>query len=95
MPFIGIIMYLSIISIFLFNLNIEISKFIAKINYIIVNIIYYSLEKISDLYFVYIEIENPKIYYVIIYYIIIFSYMIYKEKTVIEEQKNELQGYYK
>lgn len=94
-PFIGIIMYLSIISIFLFNLNIEISKFIAKINYIIVNIIYYSLEKISDLYFVYIEIENPKIYYVIIYYIIIFSYMIYKEKTVIEEQKNELQGYYK
>lgn len=94
-PFIGIIMYLSIISIFLFNLNIEISKFIAKINYIIVNIIYYLLEKISDLYFVYIEIENPKIYYVIIYYIIIFSYMIYKEKTVIEEQKNELQGYYK
>ena len=94
-PFIGIIMYLSIVSIFLFNLNIEISKFIAKINYIIVNIIYYSLEKISDLYFVYIEIENPKIYYVIIYYIIIFSYMIYKEKTVIEEQKNELQGYYK
>lgn len=94
-PFIGIIMYLSIISIFLFNINIGISKFIAKITSIIVNIIYYLLEKISDLYFIYIEIDNPNIYYVIIYYIVIFSYMICKEITVIKEQKNELQGYYK
>ncbi len=94
-PFIGIIMYLSIISISLFNINIGISKLIAKLTSIIVNIIYYLLEKISDLYFIYIEIENPNIYYVIIYYVIIFSYMIYKEITVMKEQKNELQGYYK
>lgn len=94
-PFIGIIMYLSIISISLFNINIGISKLIAKFTSIIVNIIYYLLEKISDLYFIYIEIESPNIYYVIIYYVIIFSYMIYKEITVMKEQKNELQGYYK
>ena len=94
-PFIAIIMYLSIISISLFNINIGVSKFIAEINSIIVNVIYFLLEKISDLYFIYIEIENPNIYYVIIYYIIIFSYMIYKEITVMKEQKNELQGYYK
>lgn len=94
-PFIGIIMYLSIISISLFNINIGISKLIAKITSIIVNIIYYLLEKISDLYFTYIEIESPNIYYVIIYYVIIFSYMVYKEITVMKEQKNELQGYYK
>lgn len=94
-PFIGIIMYLSIISISLFNINIGISKLIAKLTSIIVNIIYYLLEKISDLYFIYIEIESPNIYYVIIYYVIIFSYMIYKEITVMKEQKNELQGYYK
>ena len=94
-PFIGIIMYLSIISISLFNINIGISKLIAKLTSIIVNIIYYLLEKISDLYFIYIEIESPNIYYVIIYYVIMFSYMIYKEITVMKEQKNELQGYYK
>ena len=94
-PFIAIIMYLSIISISLFNINIGVSKFIAEINSIIVNVIYFLLEKISALYFIYIEIENPNIYYVIIYYIIIFSYMIYKEITVMKEQKNELQGYYK
>ena len=94
-PFIAIIMYLSIISISLFNINIGVSKFIAEINSMIVNVIYFLLEKISALYFIYIEIENPNIYYVIIYYIIIFSYMIYKEITVMKEQKNELQGYYK
>ena len=88
-------MYLSIISISLFNINIGVSKLIAKLTSIIVNIIYYLLEKISDLYFIYIEIESPNIYYVIIYYVIMFSYMIYKEITVMKEQENELQGYYK
>ena len=50
-PFIAIIMYLSIISISLFNINIGVSKFIAEINSIIVNVIYFLLEKISALIF--------------------------------------------
>lgn len=94
-PFIGVIMYLSITSILVFNINIMIAKLIASFNSVIINIIYSLLEKLSNLYFAYIEVDNPNIYYVIIYYIVVFSYMIYKEMTVMKEQKNELQGYYK
>ena len=53
------------------------------------------LEKISNLDFAYIAIEEPKLYYVIIYYIVVFLYMIYKEAKTIKEQSHELQGYYK
>ena len=54
-----------------------------------------ALEKISNLDFAYIAIEEPKLYYVIIYYIVVFLYMIYKEAKTIKEQSHELQGYYK
>jgi competence protein ComEC len=93
-PFIGIIMYMSIISISIFKINIGIAKLIAYFNMIIINNIYFLLEKLSSLDFAYIEINNPNMIYVIIYYTAIFLYMIYKELKVMKEQKNELQGYY-
>ena len=93
-PFIGIIIYLAILSLILFNINIYISSIVVYINRFILETIYVLLEKISNLDFAYIVIEEPKLYYVIIYYIIVFSYMIYKEVKTIKEQKNELQGYY-
>ncbi|MBQ3420085.1 MAG: ComEC/Rec2 family competence protein, partial [Romboutsia sp.] len=61
----------------------------------ILDIIYFLLEKISNLEFGYIIVEEPKLYYVIIYYIVVFLYMIYKEAKTIKEQSHELQGYYK
>lgn len=94
-PFIGIIIYLSIVSVMLFKINIEISKFVAYLNKTIINSIYFLLNKTSDLNFAYVEIEEPCKYYVFIYYILIFLYMIYKELSVIKEQENGLQGYYK
>lgn len=94
-PFIGIIIYLSIISVILFNINIGLSKIIVYFNRVIVNTIYFLLGKLSDLNFSYIEVENPKFYFVVIYYVVVFSYMVYKELKVMKEQTNELQGYYK
>ena len=93
-PFIGIIIYLSVSSLILFKINIHIAKIVANINKVILEIIYVLLEKISDLEFAYIIIEEPKLNYVILYYIVVFSYMIYKEMKTIKEQSNELQGYY-
>jgi competence protein ComEC len=93
-PFIGIIMYISIISVTVFKINIGIAKFIAYFNRILINAIYYLLNILSNLDFAYIEIDNPSMVYVIIYYIAVFSYMIYKELKVMKEQINELQGYY-
>lgn len=94
-PFIGLIIYLSIMSVILFKINIQIAKLISNFNGFIINIIYFLLEKLSNLYFAYIEVDNPNMYCVIIYYTVVFSYMIYKELKVMKEQKNELQGYYK
>lgn len=94
-PFIGVIMYLSIISIILFNINVWVAKVVAYFNIIIMDSIYFLLNILSRLDFTYVEVENPKIQYVIIYYGIVFSYMIYKELKVMKEQTNELQGYYK
>ena len=93
-PFIAIIIYLAILSLILFKVNIHIAKIIASINKFILDTIYILLDKFSNLEFAYITIKEPKLYYVIIYYIIVFSYMIYKEVKTIKEQKNELQGYY-
>lgn len=94
-PFIGIIMYMSIVSVILFNVNMGISKLIAYFINIIIDNIYYILNKISELDFLYLEIVNPNLIYVIIYYVVVFSYMIYKEMKVMKEQANELQGYYR
>lgn len=94
-PFIGIIMYMSIVSVILFNVNLGISKLIAYFNNIIIDNIYNILNKISELDFLYLEIVNPNLIYVIIYYVVVFSYMIYKEMKVMKEQANELQGYYR
>lgn len=94
-PFVGIIIYLAILSLILFNINIYISSIVVYINRFILETIYVLLEKISNLDFAYIVIEEPKLYYVIIYYIVVFLYMIYKEAKTIKEQSHELQGYYK
>lgn len=94
-PFLGIIIYLSIINLILFKINIAICKVVACLNKLIIDTIYLLLENISDFKLAYIEIENPNIYFVVTYYIVVFSYMIYKELKVIKEQTNELQGYNK
>lgn len=94
-PFLGIIIYLSIISLILFKINIGMSKLIANLNKIIINTIYILLENLSRFSFANIQINNPKLHYVIIYYTIVFSYMICKELKVMKEQENGLQGYYK
>ena len=94
-PFMGVIIYLSVASIIIFRINLWVAKLVACFNKYIIDIIYYLLSKISTFNFAYIEIDNPKLYYVIIYYIILFSYMIYNELKIMKEQENELQGYYK
>ena len=94
-PFIGIIIYLAILSLILFKISIHISSIVVYINRFILDTIYLLLEKISNLDFAYIIIEEPKLYYVIIYYTAVFLYMIYKEAKTIKEQSHELQGYYK
>ena len=94
-PFMGVIIYLSVTSIIIFIINLWVAKLVACFNKYIIDIIYYLLSKISTFNFAYIEIDNPKLYYVIIYYIILFSYMIYNELKIMKEQENELQGYYK
>ena len=94
-PFVGIIIYLAMLSLILFNINIYISSIVVHINRFILETIYVLLEKISNLDFAYIAIEEPKLYYVIIYYIVVFLYMIYKEAKTKKEQSHELQGYYK
>ena len=94
-PFVGIIIYLAMLSLISFNINIYISSIVVHINRFILETIYVLLEKISNLDFAYIAIEEPKLYYVIIYYIVVFLYMIYKEAKTIKEQSHELQGYYK
>lgn len=94
-PFIGIIIYLSIFSIILFNFNIYFYKILVFINRVIIDFIYFLLDKISNLTFSYIEFENTSFIYVLVYYIGVFTYMIYKEFKTLGEQKNDLQGYYK
>ena len=94
-PFVGIIIYLAMLSLILFNINIYISSIVVHINRFILETIYVLLERISNLDFAYIIIDEPKLYYVVIYYIVVFLYMIYKEAKTIKEQSHELQGYYK
>lgn len=94
-PFVGVIIYISIFSVFLFNINIFICEILVSINKQIINTIYFLLNKLSNIDFLYIEFEKSNLIYVIIYYILIFSYMIYKEQKTIKEGVNGVQGYYK
>ena len=94
-PLIGIIMNLSIISMILFQFSILISKILAYLNKSIIIVVYYLLDKLAMTKLAYIEINNPKLFYVTFYYILIFSYMIYRELKIMKEQENGLQGYYK
>lgn len=92
-PFIGIIMNLSIFSILFFEFSLNITKVIVYINKTLINMVYYILDKLSQIEIGYIEVENPSMTYVIIYYVLIFSYMIYRELKTMKEQENEIQGY--
>ena len=94
-PVIGIIMNLSIISVILFKFSILISKILAYLSKSIIIMVYYLLDKLAGNKLAYIEIDNPKLFYVTFYYILIFSYMIYRELKIMKEQENGLQGYYK
>ncbi|MEG1408490.1 MAG: ComEC/Rec2 family competence protein [Terrisporobacter sp.] len=94
-PVIGVVMNLSIISLILFQFSIITSKILAYMNKSIIIMVYYLLDKLSNMKLSYIEIENPKLFYVIFYYILIFSYMTYRELRIMKEQENGLQGYYK
>lgn len=94
-PVIGVIMNLSIISIIIFQFSVLISKFLAYLNKSIIIVVYYLLDKLAMTKLAYIEINNPKLFYVTFYYILIFSYMIYRELKIMKEQENGLQGYYK
>lgn len=94
-PFIAVIMYLSILSLIIFKMNIMLAKLIAYVNTTIFNSIYFLLEVISNLEFAYIEVKDPSIHCVAIYYTVMFLYMSYKELKVMKEQENGLQGYYK
>ena len=94
-PVIGIIMNLSVISVILFQFTILMSKILAYLNKSIIIMVYYLLDKLAMMKLAYIEINNPKILYVIFYYILVFSYMIYRELKIMKEQENGLQGYYK
>lgn len=94
-PVIGIIMNLSIISVILFRFSILISKILAYLSKSIIIMVYYLLDKLAENKLAYIEMKNPKLFYVTFYYILIFSYMIYRELKIMKEQENGLQGYYK
>ena len=94
-PVIGMIMNLSIISVILFRFSILLSKILAYLNKSIIIMVYYLLDKLAMTKLAYIEIDNPKLFYVTFYYILIFSYMIYRELKIMKEQENGLQGYYK
>ena len=94
-PVIGIIMNLSIISVILFRFSVLISKILVYLSKSIIIMVYYLLDKLAENELAYIEINNPKLFYVTFYYILIFSYMIYRELKIMKEQENGLQGYYK
>ena len=94
-PVISIIMTLSIISVILFQFSVFLSKILVYLNKSIIIMVYYLLDKLSIMKLAYIEVNNPKLFYVTFYYILIFSYMIYRELKIMKEQENGLQGYYK
>lgn len=93
-PFIAVIMYLSIISILLYKILL-ISKIVAFINLSIIKNVYCLLDKVGNLSFAYLDINNPKFYIVLVYYIVVFTYIVYWEIKEMREQDNGLQGYYK
>lgn len=87
-------MYLSIISILMYKILL-ISKIVAFINISIIKNVYCLLDKVGNLSFAYLDINNPKFYIVLVYYIVVFTYMVYWEIKEMREQDNGLQGYYK
>lgn len=94
-PFVSVIMFVSILSVLFFNVNLFLSKVFAFINKFLINFIYFGLEKISNLNFLFFEFEETKLHFVIIYYILIFMCMFFYERKIILEEENDLQGYYK
>ncbi len=94
-PFISLVIYLDIISLVIFNLFPFISVLISLFNSSIISYIHFILEKIDEIWFSYIRFTQLDFSFLIIYYIIISLGIIYYEIKVVEEQRNELQGYYR
>ncbi len=89
-PSIDVIIILSLVSIVLFKFSVFASKILAYLSKNIIIMVYYLLEKLAGNRLAYIEIKNPKLFYVTFYYISIFSYMIYRELKIMKEQENEI-----
>jgi competence protein ComEC len=92
-PCISIIMILSMLSIITLNISMFITNILVYINKFIINYIFVVLNYFYNLTYSFIEFKESSFKIVVLYYIIVFTYMIYKELTIIKEQKNGIQGY--
>ncbi|MDU5021602.1 MAG: ComEC/Rec2 family competence protein, partial [Clostridiales bacterium] len=93
-PFLSIIIYISILSAIILPISLTLSKIMVIINSLIIDFINQTLEMLYNLKFSYIEFDEVNKLFVITYYILVGIYMIYKEIKTIKEQENELQGYH-
>lgn len=93
-PFLSIIIYISIMSVIILPMSLTLSKIMVIINTFIIDVINYILGFLYDLKFSYIEFSESNKLIVIMYYIVVGIYMIYKEIKTIKEQENGLQGYH-
>lgn len=82
---ITIIIYLDILGLMTYYFFAMISSVIVYVNKILINIMFYLLEKLGDMAYLYIEFRNINIQFVILYYIIIFSFMWAFEKYQIKK----------
>ncbi|MGL5749360.1 MAG: ComEC/Rec2 family competence protein, partial [Paraclostridium sp.] len=94
LPFLSIIIYMCILSILVLPISLGLSNILVLINSSIIDIINVGLEFLYGLDYSYIEFESSSKLLVAIYYIIIILYMIFKERKIIKEQKNGIQGYH-
>lgn len=92
-PCISIIMILSMLSIITLNISMFITDILVYINKFIIDYIFVVLNYFYNLTYSFIEFKESSFKIVVLYYIIVFTYMIYKELTIIKEQKNGIQGY--
>ena len=94
-PFVAFVVYIDVVSIFLFEIFPFIASIVAGLNSVIITIIYFILEKVDEIWFSYIQFTQLDFSFLVIYYIIIILGIIYYEIKVVEEQRNGLQGYYR
>ncbi|SHG89139.1 ComEC/Rec2 family competence protein [Tepidibacter thalassicus] len=91
-PFVGILMSLTLISLIMSFL--KLSFIFIKTTIIIKNYIFLIVNYLASIKFSYVKFENVSLKLVILYYILLMSYMIFREIKIVKEQKNEVQGYH-